>query len=781
MDGLDIAHVVQRCFAVQEADVGNQGVGSLIGGHAVFAAVGNMLEAGILADIEGQQRVHYGLAVFHKAGIRVGVDPQSGAGHDYLGTAFRVDGTPGGIAAAVLLDRGQAADALLHRCLYSGLAPVVRQCLKHHGGDIRVCGGPAQRPAAVRKLFVQNIVDALLPDRGVAGFIAVGIQCDQREDRAVDALLAYACKIAEGLDNVPVAHLCGLLSDGRQGQNQAGVFRQLDTVQRTALANAGGLLIDCRNNAVIVVGIILVIQCDPAVVRPPGQGQDTPLAGAGTESGGWNVLRQLGQCVGQNLPHVQSLRTGGGSDFVAAGGAGLGRGLGGRRAGDVRGLVHLCPAGGADVPVAGRVLFPRSRIHAGVVVGVDGGLHGGQFLRSVRIREVLAAAAAVPVLQGSLLRAGGGHRLHLNQCVYIVGRCIGRHGDGVGLVLASFIHTEGAGPVALDDDLRAVGHGDIRRALIHGVANSGAHLVVLVAGRGCHDHTRRTVGNCQRVRMRILVKSGVQFTFTEGQFLHGGVTVTPAAAEIIAIGGGIHDADLISGFQSTVRNGIRAEALIGEPVVEGPHPAAHIAAIKLSQTIYVGDVIVLRAGLGVALSFQRRNDAAHHGGTFINGNPCVHQCALPEGLLPSCTEFLCVIRRKCGVLHNYMDTVPGGLRRRHAWHHAKEHREDQEQAEYPFFHMPSSSLMFDYLNPGLGVTRVPWVAPAAKLCAAGTASGAALRKRTKKPPISDNRNQRTKNADPCAKRKNQRTKYTDPRNCARSAVIYPSENSPAVE
>ena len=154
------------------------------------------------------------------------------------------------------------------------------------------------------------------------------------------------------------------------------------------------------------------------------------------------------------------------------------------------------------------------------------------------------------------------------------GRGVLLHGDGVLLGLFGFVvHAGPGGIAALHGDDGAVRHGDLRRALILRFAHAGADLEVLVAGGGRHHHAADIGGQLQRVAVGVLMEGGRQLAGTEGQGLDGVVTATKAAAQVIAVGAGVHDADLVAGFQLSGSHGKGVEALVGKPVVEGAHPA----------------------------------------------------------------------------------------------------------------------------------------------------------------------------------------------------------------
>ena len=210
-------------------------------------------------------------------------------------------------------------------------------------------------------------------------------------------------------------------------------------------------------------------------------------------------------------------------------------------------------------------------ITEGQLVSLDQGVQGGHSLQCIG--------------KAVFLGFKGGN-LHLLRRMEIAARCLGAehhlhgsgsrllHSDGILLRLFGFaVHAGPGGIAALHGDDGAVRHGDLRRALILRAVHAGADLEVLVAGGGRHHHAADIGGQLQRVAVGVLIEGGRQLAGTEGQGLDGVVTATPAAAQVIAKGAGVHDADLIAGFQLSGSHGKGVEALVGKPVVEGAHPA----------------------------------------------------------------------------------------------------------------------------------------------------------------------------------------------------------------
>ena len=260
------------------------------------------------------------------------------------------------------------------------------------------------------------------------------------------------------------------------------------------------------------------------------------------------------------------------------------------------------------------------------LVGLDQGVQGGHTLQ--RIGKAI------------LLGFKGGD-LHLLRRMEIAARHLGaeRHlhggrgllgnGDLILVGLSPFVHAGPGGIAALDGDDRAIGHRDLSRALVLRAVHAGADLEVLVAGGGSDLNAADLGGQFQGIAVGVLVKGGGQLAIAEGQGLDGGVIVIPAAAQVVAKAAGVHDADLVAGFQLAVRHGKCVEAYIGKPVVEGAHPAGLTAAVMRSQAVDFADVIAFSASLGIAIGFQRLGDTAHHGGFLGELHPGIHQRAGP--------------------------------------------------------------------------------------------------------------------------------------------------------
>ena len=258
------------------------------------------------------------------------------------------------------------------------------------------------------------------------------------------------------------------------------------------------------------------------------------------------------------------------------------------------------------------------------LVGLDQGVQGGHALQRIGKAVLLGGIGRYLHLLGSMEIAARhlGAERHLHG-----GRGLLGNGDLILVGLSPFVHAGPGGIAALDGDDRAIGHRDLSRALILRAVHAGADLEVLVAGGGRHHHAADIGGQLQRVAVGVLMEGGRQLAGAEGQGLDGGVIVAPAAAQVIAVGSAVHDADLVAGFQLAGSHGKGGEALVGKPVVEGAHPAGLTAAVKLRQAVDFADVG--SAGMGVSLGVQRLKDTAHHGGILGELHPGIHQRAGP--------------------------------------------------------------------------------------------------------------------------------------------------------
>ena len=300
------------------------------------------------------------------------------------------------------------------------------------------------------------------------------------------------------------------------------------------------------------------------------------------------------------------------------------------------------------------------------LVGLDQGVQGGHALQRIGKAVLLGGIGRYLHLLGSMEIAARhlGAERHLHG-----GRGLLGNGDLILVGLSPFVHAGPGGIAALDGDDRAIGHRDLSRALVLRAVHAGADLEVLVAGGGRHHHAADIGGQLQRVAVGVLIEGGRQLAGTEGQGLDGGVIVIPAAAQVVAKAAGVHDADLVAGFQLAVRHGKCVEACVGKPVVEGSHPAGSGAAVKLRQAVDLADVG--SAGMGVSLGVQRLKDTAHHGGIPGELHPAVHQGAVPR------SAFVFGIG---GVFHDDMGLAQVNGRCQHGGgHQGQGHHQCQQQ------------------------------------------------------------------------------------------------------
>ena len=206
---------------------------------------------------------------------------------------------------------------------------------------------------------------------------------------------------------------------------------------------------------------------------------------------------------------------------------------------------------------------------------------------------------------------------------------------------------------AADGQHRAVRHGDRRRAAVGGLAHRQIDLVLLVGCGGRDSDLLHALRQLQGIAGGVLVEFGRQLTGAEAQGRQAGVVHRrPVAADVRAAIEGKHDADLIAVSQFAVSHGKFRKAAVGEPVVQRSHPAAALAAVKLTQLLVavgdLADVAVLRAHSGVAHRTQRAVYAAHHGGIRRQGHVGVHQRTLHLIILDVGIR---------GVLHDDVDTA----------------------------------------------------------------------------------------------------------------------------
>ena len=268
------------------------------------------------------------------------------------------------------------------------------------------------------------------------------------------------------------------------------------------------------------------------------------------------------------------------------------------------------------------------------------------------------------------------------------------HVDGVDLCrLIVVVHIGPAGIAALDGDGGTVHSGNHRRALILRLAHIGPDLIVLVAGGGGDQHAVGPLVHRQGILMGVRGEGGGQLTGAEGQGLHRLDVIVPAAAQVGAVAiAGIHDPDLVAGSQRSGRHGEGPKALVGEPIIQGSHPAGHGAAVECTQTLDRADVVVLGACLLVAVLFQCLYNTAHHGRIFIQIYPFLHQCPFPGSALGF---------RVGGVLHDDMNLSVVVVRCKNAHGYQRQyHHQRQKQRYNAFLHSLLSSLLQIYFEGG---------------------------------------------------------------------------------
>ena len=264
------------------------------------------------------------------------------------------------------------------------------------------------------------------------------------------------------------------------------------------------------------------------------------------------------------------------------------------------------------------------------------------------------------------------------------------HVDGVDLCrLIAFVHGGPAGVAALDGDGGTVHSGNHRRALILRLAHIGPDLIVLVAGGGGDQHAVGPLVHRQGILVGVLMKGRAQLTGAEGQPLDRLVIVVPAAAQIGAVAiAGIHDPDLVAGSQRSVRHGEGPKAVVGEPVVQGAHPAGHGAAVKRRQPRNGADIVVLGACLLVAVLFQCLYNTAHRGRIFIQIYPFLHQCPFPGSALGF---------RVGGVLHDDMNLSVVVVRRKNAHGYQRQYHHQRQKQRYNAFLHSFCPLFYKFI------------------------------------------------------------------------------------
>ena len=271
------------------------------------------------------------------------------------------------------------------------------------------------------------------------------------------------------------------------------------------------------------------------------------------------------------------------------------------------------------------------------------------------------------------------------------------HGKRIGECIRCIVRGIHIRVAALHGDGGAIGHRNVRHALVLGIAHERAHLVVLVGRRGSHLHRCGALRHGQRVgalgRTELLIQRA-------GGKLDGGkrlVRVVPVRAQVGTVSGArVHHADLVAGGQLAVGYGERIEGLIGEPVVQRAHPAGLLAAVEFAQTRNASHVSGVLHLVGLAGRRDSCLHAAHHGGVGGKRHRGVHELARPGGRL--------VVHRRGerGVLHGHVHAsqisrsglVGYGRGRQHRQQTRRKHerQEDVQRAAHAFLlflHFPS--------------------------------------------------------------------------------------------
>ena len=210
------------------------------------------------------------------------------------------------------------------------------------------------------------------------------------------------------------------------------------------------------------------------------------------------------------------------------------------------------------------------------------------------------------------------------------------HGNGVGG------GSDGGGPLgglrrvaAADGQDGAVMDGHGLHPAIVGAVGREIDLVDLVGGGGRHPDAGDALGQGQGVGGLVGGEVGSQDAFAEGQGRQAGVALgVPVAADVRAVAvGGVHHADGIPGEQLVPGLDV-VEPNVGEPIVQGSHPAGGGSAVTGGQAVDLADVAGLGTGLGIGT--QGADDAVHHGGPGGQVHPLVHQRAIPGSAVGLC-------------------------------------------------------------------------------------------------------------------------------------------------
>ena len=234
-----------------------------------------MLEAAAIHR-EAAQRVQHADTILDEPTVLGRVNAQCSQRNDDLRAGLAVGCTPAGESAVILLHGAEPTQSLVHSLLCAAVAFVVGcQRLDSHGGHVHIGVLAVQAPAAVTAdLRVQNSLYQLVAGHIAGRRVAVAVQRDQREYRTVDALLGEVGHLIQPGQQVMAAHIRHILADGRQRQDDAGVFGGLILVQPSVAVD---VVLDILDHSVIVA------LWDSATTA--GQPQCHPLAADAAHAG----------------------------------------------------------------------------------------------------------------------------------------------------------------------------------------------------------------------------------------------------------------------------------------------------------------------------------------------------------------------------------------------------------------------------------------------------------------------------------------------------------------
>ena len=153
---------------------------------------------------------------------------------------------------------------------------------------------------------IQNRINTLLTDGRIGCFVIAGVKGDQRPDRAVHTLLFNpvdaVCAVC--FNQIPIANCSCIFTDGRECNDQTGVFGRLILVQRTVHVDLCRNLIDGCHNAVVVIGEVHVILSEIATAC---QAEHRPFTCARAEGRCGNSSCKLCHCSVQHGADILGL------------------------------------------------------------------------------------------------------------------------------------------------------------------------------------------------------------------------------------------------------------------------------------------------------------------------------------------------------------------------------------------------------------------------------------------------------------------------------------------